>query len=48
MEPSNQNITNYSQTLCDVMQKEIENLEFVEGVNFEFMDSFEKMVQKTC
>ena len=24
------------------MQKEIENLEFVQGVNFEFIDSFEK------
>ena len=28
-----------SQTLYDVMQKEIENLEFVQGVNFEFIDS---------
>ena len=28
-----------SQTLYDVMQEEIENLEFVQGVNFEFIDS---------
>ena len=28
-----------SQPLYDVMQKEIENLEFVQGVNFEFIDS---------
>ena len=28
-----------SQPLYDVMQKEIENLEFVQGVNFEFVDS---------
>ena len=27
------------QRLCDVMQKEIETLEFVRGVNFEFIDS---------
>ena len=43
MEPSNQNLTNFfyqhSQTFYDVMQKEIENLEFVQGVNFEFIDS---------
>ena len=29
----------HSQPLYDVMQKEIENLEFVRGVNFEFIDS---------
>ena len=29
----------HSQPLYDVMQKEIENLEFVRGVNFEFLDS---------
>ena len=29
----------HSQRLYDVMQKEIENLEFVLGVNFEFIDS---------
>ena len=29
----------HSQTLYDVTQKEIENLEFVQGVNFEFIDS---------
>ena len=29
----------HSQPLSDVMQKEIENLEFVQGVNFEFIDS---------
>ena len=28
-----------SQPLYNVMQKEIENLEFVQGVNFEFIDS---------
>ena len=30
----------HSQPLHDVMQMEIENLEFVQGVNFEFIDSF--------
>ena len=29
----------HSQPLYDVMQKEVENLEFVQGVNFEFIDS---------
>ena len=29
----------HSQTLYDVMQKEIKNLEFVQGVNFEFIES---------
>ena len=29
----------HSQPLYDVMQKEIENLEFVQGVSFEFFDS---------
>ena len=29
----------HSQPLYDAMQKEIENLEFVQGVNFEFIDS---------
>ena len=29
----------HSQPLYDVMQKEIENLEFVQGANFEFNDS---------
>ena len=29
----------HSQSLYDVMQKEIENLEFLRGVNFEFIDS---------
>ena len=29
----------HSQPLYDVMQKEFENLEFVQGVNFEFIDS---------
>ena len=29
----------HSQPLYDVMQKEIENLEFVQGVNFDFIDS---------
>ena len=29
----------HSQPLYNVMQKEIKNLEFVQGVNFEFIDS---------
>ena len=29
----------HSQPLYDVMQKEIKSLEFVQGVNFEFIDS---------
>ena len=29
----------HSQTLYDVMQKEVESLNFVQGVNFEFIDS---------
>ena len=29
----------HTQSFYDVMQKEIENLEFVQGVNFEFIDS---------
>ena len=29
----------YSQPLYNVMQKETKNLEFVQGVNFEFIDS---------
>ena len=29
----------HSQPLYNVMQKEIENLEFVQGVNFEFIES---------
>ena len=29
----------HSQPLYEVLQKEIENLEFVQGVNFEFIDS---------
>ena len=29
----------HSQPLSDAMQKEIENLEFVQGVNFQFIDS---------
>ena len=35
------NFYQHSQLLYDVMQEEIENLEFVRGVNFEFIDSFE-------
>ena len=31
----------HSKTFYDVMQKEIENLEFVQGVYFDFIDSFE-------
>ena len=36
----------HSQPLYDVMQKEIENLEFVQGVNFEFIDSVKNNVTK--
>ena len=44
MEHSKQSLTKFifyqhSQPLYDVMQKEIENLEFLRGVNFEFIDS---------
>ena len=44
MEPFNQNFTKFifykhSQTLYDVMQKEIKNIECVQSVNFEFIDS---------
>ena len=38
----------HSQTLYDVKQNEIENLEFVQGVNFEFIDSAKKTVQNSC
>ena len=49
----------HSQTLYDVMQKENENLEFVQGVNFEFIDSlknngtkylliFDDLCEETC
>ena len=36
----------HSQPLYNVMQKEIENLEFVQGVNFEFIDSLKKQRYK--
>ena len=36
----------HSQPLYDVMQKEIENLEFVQGVSFEFIDSLKNNVTK--
>ena len=36
----------HSQPLYGVMQKEIENLEFVQGVNFEFIDSLKKQRYK--
>ena len=36
----------HSQPLYDVMQKEIENLEFVRGVNFEFIDSLKNNCKK--
>ena len=45
MEHFNQSVTKFtffyqdSQPLYDVTQKENENLEFVRGVNFEFIDS---------
>ena len=36
----------HSQTLYDVMQKETKNVEFVPGVNFEFIDSLENNGEK--
>ena len=36
----------HSQTLYDVMEKAIENLEFVRGVNFEFIDSLKNIGTK--
>ena len=36
----------HSQSLYDVMQKEIENLEFMQGVNFEFIDSLKNKSTK--
>ena len=36
----------HSQSLYHVMQKEIENLEFVQGVNFEFIDSLKNNGRK--
>ena len=36
----------HSQPLSDVMQKDVENLEFVLSVNFEFIDSFERIGAK--
>ena len=36
----------HSQLLYDVMQKENENLEFVQGVDFEFIDSLKNNVTK--
>ena len=36
----------HSQTLYDVMQKEIENLEFGQGVNFELIDSLKNLGTK--
>ena len=36
----------HSQPLHDVMQKEIENLEFKHGVNFDFIDSLKKQRYK--
>ena len=38
----------HSQPLYDFMQKAIENLDFVRGVNFEFFDSLEITIQSTC
>ena len=44
MEPSKQNLMkftfyHYSQQIYDFLPKEVENLNFVQGVNFEFIDS---------
>ena len=39
----------HSQPLYNVVQKEIKNLEFGQGVNFEFTDSLKKTTaQNTC
>ena len=38
----------HSQPLYDVMRKEIDNLEFVQGVNFEFIDSLKNNGKNTC
>ena len=38
----------HPQPLYDVMQKEVENLAFVEGVNLEFVDSLKNKVQSSC
>ena len=38
----------HSHSLYDVMQKKIENLEFVQGVNFEFFDSLKNNGTKCC
>ena len=52
MEQFNQSLTKFrffyqhSQPLYDVMQKEIENLEFAHGVNFEFIDSLKNNGKK--
>ena len=37
-----------SQPLYEVMVNEIENLEFVQGLNYEFIVSLKKTVQSTC
>ena len=36
----------HSQPLYDAMQKEIQSLEFVQGVNFEFIDSLKNLGTK--
>ena len=41
-------LNQHSQSLYDVMQNEIENLEFVEGVTFEFIDSLKITVESNC
>ena len=38
----------HSQPLYDVMQKKIENLEFVQGVTFEIIDSLKNSGPKAC
>ena len=38
----------HPQPLYDVMQKEIDNLEFVQGVHFEFINSLKKKVPSIC
>ena len=38
----------HSQPLYNVMPNEIKNLEFLQGVNFEYIDSLKTTVQSTC
>ena len=51
MQPLNQNMTKFTffqhyRTLYDVMHEKIDNLEFVQGVNFEFIGSLKNNCTK--